>query len=138
MTNITAKGFLQDALIILEEAEESLAKNHFHRVVRKCQEASELTIKSLFRFYGIEYPKSHILGRAVKKEIGRLNTLNHEELEKLAYLSDSLAFDREPAFYGTLEGEPASAIFDVADAEQAIQNTKWIITVVQKVVSGFL
>ncbi len=55
-------AYIKDAKTIAEEAGESLSKGHYHRTVRKCQEAVELAIKGLLRFVGIEYPKSHRVG----------------------------------------------------------------------------
>lgn len=55
-------AYIKDAKTIAEEARESLNKRHYHRTVRKCQEAVELGLKGLLRFVGIEYPKSHRVG----------------------------------------------------------------------------
>lgn len=128
----SAKAYIEDAVIILEEARLSFDRRHFHRVVRKCQEATELVVKGLFRYFGIEYPKVHIIGRTIKKEIGRLNIFSREELDKIAYFSDRLAFDREPSFYGSIEGIPASELFDDSDAVEAIENAEWVIDTVKK------
>jgi HEPN domain-containing protein len=65
----SAKAFLDDADIIVSETAISLERGHYHRVMRKCQEAAELSVKGLFKYAGIEYPKSHILGRVLKKEV---------------------------------------------------------------------
>ena len=127
----SAIAFLSDAEIILEETSVSFEKGHWHRVVRKCQEATELTIKGLFKYLGIEYPKSHLLGRIVKKEISKYKLFSREELNKMAFISDSLAFDREPSFYGSPQGIPASELFDKEDAEESIENTKWLINMVK-------
>lgn len=55
-------AYIKDTKTISEEARESLNKRHYHRTVRKCQEAVELAIKGLLRFIGIECPKSHRVG----------------------------------------------------------------------------
>jgi len=129
-----ALSYLGDAEIIIDEAKFSYEKKHWHRVIRKCQEASELAVKGLFKYFGIEHPKSHIIGRALKKELGKLNILSHEELDKIAYFSDSLAFDREPSFYGSIEGVPASELFDEDDAKEAIDNVLWVVGAIRKVI----
>jgi HEPN domain-containing protein len=50
MKNIViAKAYVKDAGIILEEAEESLKKQHYHKTARKCQESVELALKGLFK-----------------------------------------------------------------------------------------
>jgi HEPN domain-containing protein len=112
MNNKTsAKAFLSDAKIILYEAQISMKKDHWHRVMRKCQEAAKLAITGLFRQVGIEYPKSHILGRMIKRELSRLSLLDGDELGKMAFITDSLAFDREVSFYGSPDGTPPSELF---------------------------
>lgn len=130
----TARAFLSDSEIILEESLISFEKKHYHRVIRKCQEATELAIKGLFRYMGLEYPKSHILGRVIKKELSKFNIFSREDLNKIAYISDSLAFDREPSFYGSPEGIPASELFIQEDAKEAIENTRWIIEKIKGIV----
>jgi Uncharacterized conserved protein related to C-terminal domain of eukaryotic chaperone, SACSIN len=129
-----AKAHLADAEIILEEAGDSLKKGHYHRVIRKCQESTELAVKGIFRYLGLEYPKSHILGRVIKKELSLSGLFPREELKRLANISDSLAFDREPAFYGSPDGIPASELFDQEDAEEAIADTRWVINMIKKVI----
>jgi HEPN domain-containing protein len=121
----SAKAFIDDAEIILVEARVSLESRHYHRVIRKCQEATELSVKGLLKSLGIEYPKSHILGRVIKKEVSRLKLFRSEDLDRIAFISDSLAFDREPAFYGSLEGVPASDLYDEEDANDAIEKPPW-------------
>ncbi|MBS3968006.1 MAG: HEPN domain-containing protein [Truepera sp.] len=130
-----ARAFIKDAAIILDEASLSLQHAHYHRVMRKCQEAVELAVKGLFKSFGIEYPKSHILGRVIRKELAKFALFDREVLDRIAYISDSLAFDREPAFYGSIEGIPAAELYDQADAAEAIENTKWIIATIEKVIS---
>lgn len=127
-----AKTAIQDAEIILDEAHISFKSGYYHRVVRKCQESTELAVKGLFRYLGLEYPKSHILGRIIKKELSKLGLFNREELDKLAYISDTLAFDREPAFYGSPEGIPASELYDKEDAAEALEGTLWAINMVKR------
>jgi hypothetical protein len=56
------------------------------------------------------------------------------ELNKMAFITDSLTFDREPSFYGSPDGTPASELFEEDDAREAIDNTKWIINAVKKIV----
>ncbi len=113
------KAALADAEIILEEARESLARGHHHRVVRKCQEATELAVKGLFRYLGLEYPKSHVLGRLLRRELRRFGLFAGEELARMATVCDRLAFDREPSFYGAPDGTPAAELFDEEDAAEA-------------------
>ena len=127
-----AKALIDDAEIIGEEARSSLDSGHYHRVIRKCQEATELAVKGILKYVGIEYPKSHILGRVIKKELSKRNILSREELEKMAYISDMLVFDREPSFYGSPDGIPASQLYDKEDATDAIEKSQWLIDRVKR------
>ncbi len=132
---VSATALLEDAKIILEEAHYSLERGHWHRVVRKSQEATELSIKGFFKYLGLEYPKSHILGKVIKKELGKHGFFNREELNRMAFISDSLAFDREPSFYGSLNGESASSLFDKEDAVEALKNSEWVVERIKSVLS---
>ena len=130
---VSSLAFLSDAEIILDEARISFEREHWHRVVRKCQEAAELAVKALFKYLGLEYPKSHILGKIIKKEIGRHKLFENEELKKIAFITDSLAFDREPSFYGSSDGVAASTLFSKDDAEEALNNSEWLIRMIRSV-----
>lgn len=130
----SALAFLKDAEIILEESRFSFEKGHWHRVVRKSQEATELAIKGLFKYLGLDYPKSHILGKVIKKELGKYSLFNKETLKQIAFISDALAFDREPSFYGSLNGESASSLFEKDDAEEAIKNSEWVVENIKSVI----
>lgn len=39
------RAYIEDARIILAEAEDSIKQGHYHRVVRKCQESVEMALK---------------------------------------------------------------------------------------------
>jgi len=130
-----ARAFIKDAAIILDATSLALKNAHYHRVIRKCQEAAELAVKGLFNNFGIEYPKSHILGRVIRKELAKFSLFDREMRDRIAYVSDTLAFDREPAFYGSIEGTPASELYDEEDAAEAVENAKWLIETIKKVIS---
>lgn len=126
-----ARSYLADAEIILKEAEDSQPAGHYHRVVRKSQEAAELAVKGLFRLWGLEHPKSHLLGRVIKRELVRRKVLDRKVAEQLAYDSDSLALDREPSFYGSPDGIPASQLFDAEDGEEALAKARRVLATVR-------
>jgi HEPN domain-containing protein len=131
-----ARAFLDDAALILEEARTSLASGRHHRAVRKAQESAELAVKAVFRFAGLEHPKSHVLGRLVRKDLRKLGILADEAIQTLADYSDSLSLDREPAFYGTHDGIPASELFDEEDAKDALRKAEWILQTARGVIPG--
>jgi HEPN domain-containing protein len=130
-----AKAALEDAEIILQEARDSLARGHYHRVVRKCQEATELAVKGLFRHLGLEYPKWHVLGRLIRKELARFGLFERQELVQMATICDRLAFDRAPSFYGAPDGTPASELFDEEDAAEALAGAEWVVERVKSVIA---
>src|SRR4030067_2839483 len=111
-------AYIKDAKTISEEARESLNKGHYHRTVRKCQEAVELAIKGLLRFVGIEYPKSHRVG-AILFESSIRGEVPVAVLKKVVEISDELARERETAFYGT-EEDAAEELFTESDAGDAL------------------
>ncbi|MBI5745589.1 MAG: HEPN domain-containing protein [Nitrospirae bacterium] len=123
-------AYIKDAKIIEQEARESLDKGHYHRTVRKCQEAVELALKGLLRLVSIEYPKSHRVG-TVLLESGLKNEVRLEDLKKIAEISDELARERETAFYGTDEG-PAGELFTEADAKEALDMAAFIMNFIDR------
>ncbi|MBI5787385.1 MAG: HEPN domain-containing protein [Candidatus Schekmanbacteria bacterium] len=126
MTNInTSQGYIEDAKIIWKEAQHSLTEGHYHRVVRKCQECVELSLKGIMRLMSIEYPKSHKIGKVIRKTFIELN-IDPEITERIADIADKLTLDRELSFYGS-EANAARDVFDEDDARQAIENARFII-----------
>lgn len=57
--------------------------------------------------------------------------LDRETADRLAADADSLAVDREPAFYGSPEGVPAGELFDAEDAAAALEKARRVLTVVR-------
>lgn len=122
-------AYIKDPGIILEESEESYNKGHYHRTIRKCQESIELALKGLLRLKGIEYPKSHRIGKILVETF--TDELDTNFLQKAADLSDQLAIDREASFYGS-EDVTAEELFDEDDAKDILEKTKYIINYVHE------
>jgi len=134
MRNIDiARSYIKDAELILEEAEDSFKKGHYHRTIRKCQEGVELALKGLLRLKGIEYPKSHKIGKVLVESLK--DDIDITILQRAADISDQLAIDREPSFYGS-EDLPAEELYDMEDAEESISNARFVIDLVKKFLSG--
>jgi len=122
-----AKAYIKDAEIILEEARESFQKGYYHRTVRKCQESVELALKGLLSLKGIEYPKLHKIGKVlVDVLVGDIDPII---VQKAADISDQLAIDREPSFYGS-EDTPAEKLFDEEDARDVIEKAESVMVFV--------
>ncbi|MCL0096755.1 HEPN domain-containing protein [Thermodesulfovibrionales bacterium] len=131
MNNVSmGKNYINDAKIIFEEAKDSLSRGHYHRTVRKCQESTELASKGLLRIAGIEYPKSHKVGK-VLLESPLKEKIESETLKKMAQITDDLSANREIAFYGT-ETEAPEELFSKSDAEEVISNSEFIFSNIDK------
>lgn len=116
------RAYIEDARVILAEAEASLEQGHFHRTVRKCQESVEMALKGLLRVAGIEYPKAHRVGR-VLLESAVAQVVSAECLRDIARIADELADAREEAFYGS-ESSSAADLFTRDDAADALRKGK--------------
>jgi HEPN domain-containing protein len=84
------RAYIEDARVILAEAEASLEQGHFHRTVRKCQESVEMALKGLLRMAGIEYPKAHRVGRALV-ESAVAQVVPAERLREIARIAEAVA-----------------------------------------------
>ena len=125
MRNIDiARAYIEDAVIILRESEASFKEGHYHRTIRKCQEGVELALKGLLRLKGIEYPKSHKIGKVLFETLK--NEIDNNFLQKAVNLSDQLADLREPSFYGS-EDASAEGLFDEEDAKVVLENARFVV-----------
>jgi hypothetical protein len=131
-----ARSFLGNARIIIREADESFGRGEWHRVVRKAQEAAELALKGLLRYLGVEYPKVHRIGEAVRRALVS-HGLPETTAQRLATISDLLAQDRELSFYGADDGRPAEELFDRAAAEQARALVAEVLSGVEGLMRGY-
>ncbi|MDZ7292203.1 MAG: HEPN domain-containing protein [candidate division KSB1 bacterium] len=122
-----AETYVNDAIIILDEARLSFAHGHWHRTVRKAQEAVELALKGLLRWAGIEYSKIHKIGDALKNP-KLLTVLTSEELQQFASISDNLVLQRGLAFYGSEDtGTGAPELFDREAAQKAQDECRLVV-----------
>lgn len=133
--DIAGKSYIEDAKIILEEAEESFNKGYNHRTIRKCQESIELALKGVLRIVGIEYPKSHRIGGALKDSALK-EKLDEGTLERIIAIADRLANEREIAFYGS-DISSAKDMFDEDDASEAIADTHYVMKIIDKFLKEF-
>ncbi len=137
MTNHSiGRAYIEDARLILHEAEASLKEGHHHRTVRKCQESVEMALKGLLRVAGIEYPRAHRVGRVLlDSPIHQVTTL--ERLREIARIADELADTREEAFYGS-EEQPAAELFSAEDASDALRKAKDVDAFVSELTEKYL
>jgi len=67
-----ARSFFGRAKTVLREAERLYDDEAWNLVVRRCQEAVELTLKGLLRAAGAEIPKVHDVSGALRRSLDRL------------------------------------------------------------------
>lgn len=131
MRNIDIAGaYIKDARIIYDESGESFKKGHLHRTVRKCQESVELALKGLLRLKGIEYPKTHKIGKILVESLK--DEMDSDFLLKAADVSDQLALDRELSFYGSEEA-PADKLFTEDEVKEIMVDVGFIINQVESI-----
>lgn len=133
--DIAGKSYIEDAKIILEEAEESFKKGYHHRTIRKCQESVELALKGILRIVGIEYPKSHRIGRTLQDSALK-EKIDEKTIEKIIEISNRLADEREIALYGS-DTSSAKDMFDEDDASEALADTHYIMKIIDKFLDEF-
>lgn len=133
-----ASGYLKEAEIRLETAENSFKREFYSYVVRQAQETVELSLKSILRLVGIEPPKWHDVGIALRKERERFPEWFQSEIDELAFISRELRGERERSMYGDEEmGLPPSEIYTKYDGEQALKWAKKVFEACKKLVEQY-
>jgi len=96
-------------------------------VVRRAQEAVELSLKGALLELGIEYPKVHDVGRvfadAVRKKCLDLDDVT---LARITDISAMLSANRAPAFYG-------DRVYRRGEAEEARREGLFVVEEVSKI-----
>ncbi|MFQ5710572.1 MAG: HEPN domain-containing protein [Candidatus Geothermarchaeales archaeon] len=128
-----AKALLEEASIRLESAGASLKRGYSSYVVRQSQECVELSLKAALRLVGIEYPKQHEVSAALIENKGLYPSWFAEELINISRISKELVRKRVPSMYGeeTL-GKPPRSLFSKRDAASALEDARYIHSLVQR------
>lgn len=130
-----------DLLIIVDypqgkkrEIEEKVSEIYldFEDVVRLSQESTELALKSLFMFCGIDFPKEHALGKAIDRLPFTEDELGVKEKREIRKINQQLAKKRVVSFYGAEDGTPAIDIFTEEEACEAISGAKFILETIKR------
>uniref|UniRef100_A0A7C5UT58 HEPN domain-containing protein n=1 Tax=Ignisphaera aggregans TaxID=334771 RepID=A0A7C5UT58_9CREN len=134
MNNITmAKAYIRQASERLRHAKEAVEEGNYPYVVRQCQEAVELSLKAALRLIGVEPPKWHDVGPALRREVDRFPQWFRGLVPKFARISRMLRREREPSMYGDEEsGVPPDELYDVEDAKEALNWATEVFQVVSK------
>lgn len=109
----TGGSLLSTAYEYYDELLRAYDRGSWNIVVRHAQEVVELSLKSLLKVIGIEYPKSHDIGGIfglICVEMGL--EVDPKFLDELKRISSDLADARAPAFY-------MERIYDKQDADKA-------------------
>jgi len=94
--------------------------------VRESQEICELALKAVLRLIGIDPPKLHDVGKIVKQYASELPATMQTDVDVVARYSFQLRRDRELAFYGALDVDPAQD-YTREDADAAISQVDFIL-----------
>ncbi len=123
-----ARALWAEAQTILEEARGLLRRGAWNLVVRRAQEAVELALKAVLRSVGVEVPRVHDVGPALRLHADRLPVALREQVDSLAAISQRLARERERSFYGDEEGgKGPQALYSAEDAQQALSDAEWVL-----------
>ncbi|MEN3010619.1 MAG: HEPN domain-containing protein [Candidatus Bipolaricaulaceae bacterium] len=132
-----AKRDLRRAELILEEARAYLQKKAWNLVVRRAQEATELALKAALRSVGVEPPRVHDVGPALREHSQRFPAFFVEAIPKLASISRALRNERETSLYGDVEtGTPPEELYFESDAWEALDKTDFVLRICQRLVEG--
>jgi HEPN domain-containing protein len=119
---------------ILGQAGDLLRSHDCDLAVRRAQESAELHTKTLFRFIGHEYPKSHDLEKTIY-EIGPLlheYGVTKEEVARIVLANVTLGLWRLPSFYGD-ERLGVAKMFRKEEADVAVRSAGEVRTACEKV-----
>jgi len=120
-----AESYLRQAEARLKNAEEARLEKNFPYTVRLSQECVELSLKTVLKAVGIEYPKIHDVSDALVDVKSRFPAWFQEETGFLSESSKILVKKREPSLYGGEEEflSPEDIIGE-ADAEDAVRRAR--------------
>ncbi len=122
MTNrSTAQAYVDQAALVLDEAQSLHRRGAWNLVVRRCQEAVELALKGALRAVGVEVPRVHDVGGTLRQHSQRFPAALREAVAELVSISRRLGRERELAFYGDQDADtPPQELYGVEDAERAL------------------
>jgi len=132
-----ARAGLRRARLILEEARMLYSREAWNLVVRRCQEAVELALKSALIWAGVEPPRTHDVGPILRENAGRYPERFREAISRLALISRRLRAERELSFYGDEEsGLPHEALYGREDADEALREAEFVLERCGRLIEG--
>jgi HEPN domain-containing protein len=123
-----ARAYVQQARLILGEAERYRQAGAWHLAVRRSQETVEIALKAALRAAAVEVPHVHDVGVLLREHADRLPKAVTEHLDRLASISRRLRREREIAFYGDDEvGAPAARLYTAEDGASAVEDARFVL-----------
>lgn len=138
-TDKMALDYLNRARSRLTDAESALKRGDYPETVRYSQEAVEISLKSVLRIIGIEYPKVHDVGDILYIYKDKYPDWFKEEINNIRGISRELALKRAPAMYGLeLSGKTPSELFSKEDAEDSLKSGKYIYKISKRFIQEYM
>ncbi len=136
MNNLEAARLsLERATVILEEALHLKDRGQWSLVVRRCQEAVELSLKAALMWAGLDVPRVHDVGPPLRQHSGRYPPDFQAVIGKLASISRALRAEREISFYGDEQsGIPPEMLYTNEDAEEALDRATTVIDACRRLI----
>lgn len=126
-----ADDYLDRAELRLKAIDTLYRSRGWADVVRESQEAVELALKALLRFFNIEIPRIHDVSDIIQTNRELFPAALQDELDPLCEHSRSLRRDRELAFYGSEDLTP-SDFYREKDARAAREAARQTVAVVRR------
>lgn len=122
-TKILAEDYIRRAGRYLREAENAFSEGDYASTIRRAQECIELSVKSVLRAAGIEFPREHDVSEVLLELDVEMPEWFKAKIPRIAKIMRDITPKRGISMYG-LERElkPASAIFSEEDARVELKN----------------
>jgi hypothetical protein len=134
MTNDTlARSYLQKCESRLKALSVLQQDGAYSDVVREAQEIVELALKGILRQIGVDPPRWHDVGQALREHRERLPAALSPAVDRLAEISAWLRREREFSFYGDADVIPTEA-YGPSQAERASADAEFVVSQARRVI----
>jgi len=133
---LLAKAYLRDAEYSYREALKAYEDGLYHRVIRRSQEAVELSLKALLRYFTVEYPRSHDVSPVLYRIKDILPSAIKNNIQFISNLSLKLSIERGPAFYGDEDRAiPPSKLYNKNYAETILRDVGRLLSIIKEAIT---
>ncbi len=129
--NALSLDYIKRATVRLKALEVYYQEASWADVIREAQEAVELGLKGMLKFYNIEAPRIHDVSGILLENKSVFPEKLQLEIENLGNISRSLRRDRELAFYGSEDLTPLE-FYKKEDASLAKKQAKVVIDTIRE------